>query len=239
MFLRLIAHRLLHRHSNHLQIHMFHVYRHLKLGTRHHLASCLASWLQKWVNQSCNVSEVPPPKSTHQNVLTQGQRSLDTRIRFRSPSGNSGGRLSVDSSRSEGGRGIANSDNSHRIQMGLIEESMRGNDVDDVDYLVDSPDGNNEDDDDDDEEEEDNEDNEVDDGQHGEDDDCGDDPGPSIGWTGTEIGGTSSSSVGGKGYNLRVDPPRRSANRFTPSTFTNVAKKYKNFCKYVKGGMRR
>ncbi|XLT43880.1 hypothetical protein HN873_036484, partial [Arachis hypogaea] len=52
---------------------------------------------------------------------------------------------------------------------------------------------------------------------------------------GTGTGGTASPSVGGKGYNLRTDPPRRSANRFTPSAFTNVAKKCKKFCKYVKG----
>ncbi|XP_016178945.1 phosphopantothenoylcysteine decarboxylase subunit VHS3-like [Arachis ipaensis] len=129
-------------------------------------------------SQSCNLSEVPPPKSTYLNVLTQGQRSLDTRIRFRSPSENSGGRLSVDSSRSDGGRGIINSGNSRCIQMGLIEESMRDNDIDDVDYLEDSPEGDDEDDDDDDEEEKDNE---VDDGGHGKDNDWGDDPGPSTG----------------------------------------------------------
>ncbi|XLS86003.1 hypothetical protein HN51_036169, partial [Arachis hypogaea] len=56
---------------------------------------------------------------------------------------------------------------------------------------------------------------------------------------GTGIGGTTSPFVGVKGYNLRADPPLRSANRFTPSAFMNVAKKCKKFCKYVKGGMRR
>ncbi|RYR23622.1 hypothetical protein Ahy_B03g068819 [Arachis hypogaea] len=34
-----------------------------------------------------------------------------------------------------------------------------------------------------------------------------------------------------KGYNLRIDPPRQSANRFTPSVFKKAAKKCKNFVK--------
>ncbi|QHO50932.1 uncharacterized protein DS421_1g26550 [Arachis hypogaea] len=43
----------------------------------------------------------------------------------------------------------------------------------------------------------------------------------------------------GKGYNLRVDPPRRSANRFTPSMFKKAAKKCKSFVKDVKWTMRK
>ncbi|XP_057719340.1 serine/threonine-protein phosphatase 7 long form homolog [Arachis stenosperma] len=42
-----------------------------------------------------------------------------------------------------------------------------------------------------------------------------------------------------KGYNLRVDPPRRSANRFTPSMFKKAAKKCKSFVKDVKWAMRK
>ncbi|XP_020967460.1 serine/threonine-protein phosphatase 7 long form homolog [Arachis ipaensis] len=42
-----------------------------------------------------------------------------------------------------------------------------------------------------------------------------------------------------KGYNLRIDPPRRSANRFTPSVFKKAAKKCKNFVKDVKWAMRK
>ncbi|XP_020986867.2 uncharacterized protein LOC110275351 [Arachis duranensis] len=42
-----------------------------------------------------------------------------------------------------------------------------------------------------------------------------------------------------KGYNLRIDPPRRSANRFTPSVFKKAAKKCKNLVKDVKWAMRK
>ncbi|QHN80525.1 uncharacterized protein DS421_20g678960 [Arachis hypogaea] len=42
-----------------------------------------------------------------------------------------------------------------------------------------------------------------------------------------------------KGYNLRVDPPRRSASRYTPSVFKKAAKKCKKFVKDVKWAMRK
>ncbi|QHO56840.1 uncharacterized protein DS421_3g77170 [Arachis hypogaea] len=43
----------------------------------------------------------------------------------------------------------------------------------------------------------------------------------------------------GKGYNLRVDPSHRSANRFTPSVFKRAVKKCKNFVKDVNWTMRK
>ncbi|XLS90297.1 hypothetical protein HN51_066305, partial [Arachis hypogaea] len=43
----------------------------------------------------------------------------------------------------------------------------------------------------------------------------------------------------GKSYNFRADPPRLSANRFTPPAFNRVAKKCKIFCKDVKWAMRK
>ncbi|XP_020968096.1 uncharacterized protein LOC110267251 [Arachis ipaensis] len=42
-----------------------------------------------------------------------------------------------------------------------------------------------------------------------------------------------------KGYNLRIDPPRRSASRYTPSVFKKAAKKCKNLVKDVKWAMRK
>ncbi|XP_057747748.1 protein MAIN-LIKE 1-like [Arachis stenosperma] len=42
-----------------------------------------------------------------------------------------------------------------------------------------------------------------------------------------------------KGYNLRIDPPRQSANRFTPSVFKKAAKKCKKFVNDVKWKMRK
>ncbi|RYR47264.1 hypothetical protein Ahy_A07g033216 [Arachis hypogaea] len=43
----------------------------------------------------------------------------------------------------------------------------------------------------------------------------------------------------GKDYNLRIDPPHRSANRYTPSVFKKAAKKCKNFVNDVKWAMRK
>ncbi|QHO00985.1 Serine/threonine protein phosphatase 7 long form isogeny [Arachis hypogaea] len=43
----------------------------------------------------------------------------------------------------------------------------------------------------------------------------------------------------GKGYNLRVDPPRRSASRYTSSMFKKAAKKCKNLVKDVKWAMKK
>ncbi|RYR46523.1 hypothetical protein Ahy_A07g032249 [Arachis hypogaea] len=43
----------------------------------------------------------------------------------------------------------------------------------------------------------------------------------------------------GKGYNLKIDPPRRSASRYTPSVFKNAAKKCKNLVKDVRWTMRK
>ncbi|RYQ79591.1 hypothetical protein Ahy_Scaffold5g107816 [Arachis hypogaea] len=43
----------------------------------------------------------------------------------------------------------------------------------------------------------------------------------------------------GKGYNLRIDPPRRSANRYTPYVFKKAAKKCKNLVNDVKWAIRK
>ncbi|RYQ85800.1 hypothetical protein Ahy_B10g105410 [Arachis hypogaea] len=50
--------------------------------------------------------------------------------------------------------------------------------------------------------------------------------------------GTTTSEKG-KGYNLRADPPRQSASRYTPSAFKKVAKKCKKLVKDVKWAMRK
>ncbi|RYQ95759.1 hypothetical protein Ahy_B08g091107 [Arachis hypogaea] len=75
----------------------------------------------------------------------------------------------------------------------------------------------------------------------------------SSGTSGGLVSGDSSKSDGGQGivnneartpdetgkcYNLRVDPPCRSANRFTPFVFKRVTKKCKSFVKDVKWAMR-
>ncbi|RYR65422.1 hypothetical protein Ahy_A03g011356 [Arachis hypogaea] len=43
----------------------------------------------------------------------------------------------------------------------------------------------------------------------------------------------------GKGYNLRADPPRRSANRYTPSAFNRIAKKCRKLYKDMKWAPRK
>ncbi|XLT77190.1 hypothetical protein HN873_033464, partial [Arachis hypogaea] len=63
-----------------------------------------------------------------------------------------------------------------------------------------------------------------------EDEDHGDDPEPSTG---------TATSEKGKCYNLRTDPPRRSATRYTPSAFNRVAKKCKKLFKDVKSAMKK
>ncbi|QHN95729.1 uncharacterized protein DS421_18g612210 [Arachis hypogaea] len=58
----------------------------------------------------------------------------------------------------------------------------------------------------------------------------------SFGTSGTA--GTTTSEKG-KGYNLRANPPRQSASRYTPSAFKKVAKKCKKLVKDVKWAMRK
>ncbi|QHO51693.1 uncharacterized protein DS421_1g33090 [Arachis hypogaea] len=119
------------------------------------------------------------------------------------PSGIAPGRISVDSSMSDDAtRGIIQSGNSRRVPMNLILESYQPVDEDNDDYLVDHPDGDEDEDEDDDEDDDEDE-------EDGEDEDDGGD--------GLDDG--SAPTVGtptgekGKGYNLRADPSRRSANR--------------------------
>ncbi|RYR48293.1 hypothetical protein Ahy_A07g034305 [Arachis hypogaea] len=150
----------------------------------------------------------------HQPEFMAGRYSLDARYLGHTSSVASGGFVSVDSSRSEGGRGVLNSQNPNRISMGLIEENANTLEKETDAYLVDDP--NDEDDDEEDEIEEFDEDEESrNDGQER----------------------TPDDKV--KGYNMRIDPPRRSANRYTPSVFKKAAKKCKNFVKDVKWTIRK
>ncbi|QHO35257.1 uncharacterized protein DS421_9g273980 [Arachis hypogaea] len=150
----------------------------------------------------------------HQPEFMPGRYSLDARYPGHTSSVASGGFVSVDSSRSEGGRGVLNSQNPNRLNMGLIEEDTNILERENDTYLVDDPD--EEDDDEEDEIEEFDEDEES-----------------------RNDGQAHSSDDNVKGYNLRIDPPRRSANHFTPSVFKKVAKKCKNFVKDVKWTMRK
>ncbi|RYR79727.1 hypothetical protein Ahy_A01g004542 [Arachis hypogaea] len=158
-------------------------------------------------------ADIPTDHPAHPGMITPGRRSLDSRPRVRTSSENSGARMSVDSSRSaEGVGGIIQSENPRRIPMSLIHESNMAVDDETDNYLVDDPEDEDEDEDED-------ELNAVD-----------DDPAPSAGTTTSEKG---------KGYNLRADPPRRSANRYTPSAFNKIAKKCKKLYKDMKWGPRK
>ncbi|QHO32032.1 uncharacterized protein DS421_8g246540 [Arachis hypogaea] len=146
--------------------------------------------------------------------------SFDSMPRVHTSSENSGARMSVDSSRSaDATRGILQSGLDRRISMTLIQETNNAVDNDTDKYLVDNLDSDE--DEDEDEDEDDDED---------EDEDHGDDPEPSTG---------TATSEKGKGYNLRTDPPRRSATRYTPSAFNRVAKKCKKLFKDVKSAMKK
>ncbi|RYR57737.1 hypothetical protein Ahy_A05g023445 [Arachis hypogaea] len=72
------------------------------------------------------------------------------------------------------------------------------------------------------------EDEDKDEDEDADDADYDDDGGPDDGLA--PSGGTTTSKKG-KGYNLRVDPLRRNANRYTPSAFNRVAKKCKKLYK--------
>nr|XP_029144620.1 putative uncharacterized transmembrane protein DDB_G0290641 [Arachis hypogaea] len=154
------------------------------------------------------------PQYTNQPDFLAGRYSLDARLPCHTSSVASGGFVSVDSSRSVGGRGVLNSQNPNRVDMGPLQEDDNPLEQETNAYLVDNPD--DEDDDDEDEIEEFDEDEES-----------------------RNDGGAQTSDDKGKGYNLRIDPPRRSANRYTPSVFKKAAKKCKNFVKDVKWSMRK
>nr|XP_029145835.1 uncharacterized protein LOC112723912 [Arachis hypogaea] len=153
--------------------------------------------------------------TSHQPDIMAGRYSLDARFPCRTPSITSGGVVSGDSSRSEGGRGILISQDPRRVSMGQIEENPMAAEQGADDYLVDEP-----------------EDDESEDDEESEDDDSG--YGHDAG-----LGEARTPAETGKAYNLRVDPPRRSANRFTPSVFKKAAKKCKKFVKDVKWSMRK
>nr|XP_029153366.1 serine/threonine-protein phosphatase 7 long form homolog [Arachis hypogaea] len=150
----------------------------------------------------------------HQPEIMPGRYSLDARYPGHTSSVASGGFVSVDSSRSEGGRGVINSQNPSRLNMGLIEEDTNTLERESDAYLVDDPDDEGDDEEDDIEEFDEDEESRNDGQAHSSDDNV-------------------------KGYNLRIDPPRRSANRFTPSVFKKAVKKCKSFVKDVKWGMRK
>ncbi|XP_015935094.1 uncharacterized protein LOC107461143 [Arachis duranensis] len=150
----------------------------------------------------------------NQAEFLAGRYSLDARLPCHTSSVASGGFVSVDSSRSEGRRGVLNSENPNRVSMGPVQEDANTPEQDTNAYIVDEPD--EDDDDEEDEIEEFDEDEESrNDGQAHTPDDKG------------------------KGYNLRIDPPRRSANRYTPSVFKKAAKRCKNFVNDVKWAMRK
>ncbi|RYR25173.1 hypothetical protein Ahy_B02g058824 [Arachis hypogaea] len=154
------------------------------------------------------------PQYGHQPEFMPGRYSLDARYPGHTSSVASGGFVSVDSSRSEGGRGVLNSQNPNRLNMGLVEEDTNTLEQETDAYLVDEPDGEGEDDEDEIEE-------------FDEDEESRND------------GQARSPDDNVKGYNLRIDPPRQSANRFTPSVIKKAAKQCKKFVKDVKWKMRK
>ncbi|XP_025607283.1 uncharacterized protein [Arachis hypogaea] len=147
----------------------------------------------------------------HQPEFMAGRYSLDARHLCHTSSVASGGFVSVDSNRSDSGREILNSQNPNRVFMGLIEQNANTVEQETDEYLVDDSD----DEDEEDEIEEFDEDEAHNDGQ----------------------ARTSDDTV--KCYNLRVDPSRHSANRYTPSVFKKAAKKCKKFVKDVKWAIKK
>ncbi|QHO06376.1 nucleolin-like [Arachis ipaensis] len=144
-----------------------------------------------------------------------GRYSLDAWHLLATSSGASGGFVSVDSSRSDGGCEILNSQNPNRVSMGLIQENANTLEQETDGYIVDEPD-------DEDEEEEEDEIEESDEDEES-----------------RNHGKARTPDEAGKGYNLRVDPPRHSASRYTPFVFKKAAKKCKNLVKDVKWAMRK
>ncbi|RYR25644.1 hypothetical protein Ahy_B02g059514 [Arachis hypogaea] len=144
---------------------------------------------------------------SHLADFMAGRYSFDMRYSFYTYSGASGGFVSGDSSRSDGGRGVLNSQNPNHVSMTMIEENAKTCDHETAEYLVDEPDDDEDDEDEDDDmEEEDDEDEE----------------------SRNDRGDTCTPGETGKGYNIRIDPPRRSASRYTPSMIKKAAKKCKN-----------
>ncbi|RYR32865.1 hypothetical protein Ahy_A10g047395 [Arachis hypogaea] len=151
----------------------------------------------------------------HQPEFMPGMYSLDARIPCHTASVASGGLVSGDSSRSDGSWGILNSRNLRRVSMGQIEENAGAGEHETDKYLMEEPDDEDQDESDDEEMDEDEE-------SRNNAPDDGDDAGET-----------------GKHYNLRVDPPRRSANRYTSSMFKKAKKKCKNFVEDIKWALRK
>ncbi|RYR03913.1 hypothetical protein Ahy_B06g083322 [Arachis hypogaea] len=139
------------------------------------------------------------PQYANQPEFLAGRYSLDARLPCHTSSVASGGFVFVDSSRSVGGRGVFNSQNPNRIDMGPLQEDANPLEQETNAYLVDDPD--DEDDDDEDEIEEFDEDEES-----------------------RNDGRAQTPDDKDKGYNMRIDPSRRSANRYTPSVLKKAAK---------------
>ncbi|RYR41224.1 hypothetical protein Ahy_A08g037621 [Arachis hypogaea] len=141
----------------------------------------------------------------HQPDIMAGRYSLDVMHPYRTSSVSIGGLVFGDSSRSDGGRGILNSQNPHRVSTGLIKENAMTTELETNEYLVDTP----YDEDDDEDKHED-----MDEDQNSSNDAASD-----------YDGEARTPAETGKGYNPRVDPPRRSAKRYTPSVFKRISKK--------------
>ncbi|QHO11470.1 uncharacterized protein DS421_15g498380 [Arachis hypogaea] len=92
------------------------------------------------------------PQYGNQPEFLAGRYSLDARLPCHTSSVASEGFVSVDSSRSVGGRGVFNSQNPNRVDMGPLQEDANPLEQETNAYLVDDPD--DEDDDDEDEIEE-------------------------------------------------------------------------------------
>ncbi|RYR07220.1 hypothetical protein Ahy_B05g074533 [Arachis hypogaea] len=112
----------------------------------------------------------------------------------------------------------------------VIHESNQIVDDEADDYLVDHLNEDGDEDEDEDKDEDEDEDEDADDADD-DDDDCP--------YDGLAPSGGTTTSEKGKGYNLRVDPPRQSANRYTSSAFNRVAKKCKKLYKDEKWTMRK
>ncbi|RYR74158.1 hypothetical protein Ahy_A02g008787 [Arachis hypogaea] len=177
----------------------------------------------------------------HQPEFMPGRYSLDARIPCHTTSVASGGLVSGDSSRSDGGRGIFNSRNLRRVSMGQIEENAGAGEHETDEYVVEEPDDEDQDESDDEEMDEDEE-------SRNNAPDDGDDAGPTLFHCPLIILHSFQdlfcfiklyTGETGKYYNLRVDPPRRSANRYTPSMFKKAKKKCKNFVEDIKWALRK
>ncbi|QHN94962.1 uncharacterized protein DS421_18g605570 [Arachis hypogaea] len=165
----------------------------------------------------------PPPPEEQRHSTSQyadfmvGRHLFDARYPFLTYSGASGGFVSGDSSRSDGSRGVLNSQNPNRVSMILIEENVKTFEHETDEYLVDEPD-DKEDEGDENEDMEEEEDEDMDQDEEFRND----------------AGDKNTPVETGKGYNLRIDPPRRSASRYTPSVFKKAAKKCKNLVNFGK-----